>query len=116
MNDMIEVVENSGNRGSHAVVGLVTRTKYGRKKHGDRFMMAVVDQRKQPRLYIPVGKPVTEQRAVVQRPSPPRVVMQPPPPPPPPVMRKVVGDVVEDVVEEVVEEDVELVKGPNSYM
>jgi len=50
--NMVTVIENSGNAGSHGVIGAITRTKYGRKKHGDRFQMHIRDATAQPHMYV----------------------------------------------------------------
>lgn len=70
---MIQVVENSGNRGRHAVRGISSRTNYGYKKHGEVFYMHPADQQLQPHLYviIPTQQEVPAARVAVQRPQPP---------------------------------------------
>ena len=50
--DMVEVIENSGNHGAHTVVGVRTKKRYGRHKHGDVFHMHSADQAGQPAKYV----------------------------------------------------------------
>lgn len=64
---MITVRENSGNVGSHSVIGRVSRIKYGRHKHNDVFEMDEADQRAQPQLYL----------QVVSAPAPARMPQRP---------------------------------------
>lgn len=86
----VKVKENSGNRGSHTVIGASTRINYGRKNHGQEFPMHVQDQQAQPHLYVLV---VTE----VKKDMPTR-----PTPPPAPKQVEVVEHVIADeVIEQV---------------
>jgi len=81
--NMVKVVENSGNRGKHQVVGVVTGTKYGKKRHGQRFDMDVRDQQMQPHLYVIAGAAQVQPVAptMPERPVPPTSVRRPSPPP-----------------------------------
>lgn len=82
--NMVMVMDNSGNVGAHGVVGASTRTKYGRKIHGQPFAMDIRDQRSQPHLYILQQV----QQPMVQTPMParPAVTVSTPVPVPPAVV------------------------------
>lgn len=67
---MVTVQENSGNIGSHGVVGVRTRINYGRKKHGDVFQMHVDDAMAQPQRYTRVAS-APAQEPVPEKPAPP---------------------------------------------
>jgi hypothetical protein len=79
----VKVIENSGNRGGHSVIGVATRTNYGKKRHGQRFMMDIRDQRAQPHLYILAPEDGKKPTRMAARPAPPKVnrVTRPPAPP-----------------------------------
>lgn len=46
------VMENSGNMGGHSVIGPITKTNYGKHKHGEVFPMNPVDQKARPSVYL----------------------------------------------------------------
>jgi len=82
---MVEVVENSGNKGKHSIVGASTGRKYGNKRHGQRFRMRPEDQAAQPHLYVRTSlvQRVDTAPAVPARPTAPASVSRPAAPPAP---------------------------------
>lgn len=69
------------NRGVHPCIGVQTRTKYGMRKQGDRFLVDRRDAEAQPHLF----------EVVRERPVPPPAVAAPPAPPTP------VGAIIADL-------------------
>jgi len=70
---MVEVRENSGNRGAHGATGVRTKHHYGRKSTGDVFMMYAQDQAAQPHLYVLTNQPVQQEIPIAVRPIAPSV-------------------------------------------
>jgi glycosyltransferase involved in cell wall biosynthesis len=85
VNDVL-VRENSGNKGMHNVRGMATRRRYGRKRHGQEFMMDLRDQEVMPHQFIIVqevshGIPEKPKAPAVKVSRPPAVAISRPPAP-----------------------------------
>lgn len=103
---MVSVMENSGNMGSHGVVGIRTRINYGRHKQGDRFQMHIEDVMAQPQRYIrteAVAEPVpTKPEPVVSEPVP----TKPEPVPSKPVNQDILAQAMTPIPDDEVEVDI----------
>ncbi len=85
--DFVLCLYDHPNLGSHQVTGAATRTNYGYRGGGERFLVHQADISAQPNIFRPI---VVEASVPVRAPTPP-----PPPAPPAPVKQAVVqyGDV-----------------------
>jgi len=78
----VKVKDVTGNRGSHTVVGSITRRKYGRRKHGSVFMMDKRDAKNQPGRYTVVQQQVGNKLAnFASTPTPLKLISKPTPVP-----------------------------------
>lgn len=68
---MVMVVLNDGNLGDHSVHGTATKTFYGYRKSGDKFLVASSDQISQPQKFV-LDQPKAEPRKAVAPPPPPK--------------------------------------------
>ncbi len=75
------VMYNSHSSGRRTAIGPATKTKYGYRKHGDKFMAFESDIKVRPDLFVPI---VVDDSSPLIRSSedqPTRIAPSPPPPP-----------------------------------
>ena len=52
--DLVMILYTHPNRGRHRVIGTATRTDYGQRKSGEKFLVKQLDLRTQPHIFRPV--------------------------------------------------------------
>ena len=55
--NIVWVMLNDGNIGQHPIVGVITKTNYNPRAHGEKFKMILADARAMPHKYIIVDDP-----------------------------------------------------------
>lgn len=78
--DMVIIILNDGNIGDHSIVGMVSKTFYGYRKHGEEFLMRRSDIAMQPSLFI-IQSEVIEVQSVLAETIAAALPKEPPPPP-----------------------------------